>query len=140
MQGMHKLVDTLRDDTGIKLFIDWHSYSQYILAPVGYNCTHYVDTLGQHIVMGRDVAASIYRQGGVQYVFGPSCAVLYPSTGYSVDYAYEVGKAQWAYLIELRDQGQYGFVLPPELIRPTAEEQWAGIQTMLRQLETDFWG
>ncbi|KAH7310616.1 zinc carboxypeptidase [Stachybotrys elegans] len=139
MKGMHSFVDTLRDTQGIKLFIDWHSYSQYLLAPVGYNCTHYVPTLGQHIVMGREVARSIYRVDGVQFVFGPSCAVLYPSTGYSVDYAYEVGGAQWAYLIELRDQGQYGFVLPPELILISAQEQWAGMRTMLRLVDQPFW-
>ncbi|KEY67255.1 hypothetical protein S7711_09050 [Stachybotrys chartarum IBT 7711] len=139
MQGMHALVDRLRDETGIKLFIDWHSYSQYLLAPVGWNCTEYVPTLGQHITMGRNVARSIFAVDGVQFVFGPSCAVLYPSTGYSVDYAYAVGEAQWAYLIELRDTGAFGFILPPEQIRVSGQEQWAGMRTMLSSLETVFW-
>jgi hypothetical protein len=139
MKGMHTLVDKLRDSTGIKLYIDWHSYSQYLLAPVGWNCTHYIDELGQHITMGREVSRAIREVDGVQFVFGPSCAVLYPSTGYSVDYAYSVGKAQWAYLIELRDTGDYGFVLPPEQIRVSGEEQWQGIKTMLGLLDTTFW-
>jgi murein tripeptide amidase MpaA len=139
MQGMHAFVDELRDGPGIKLFIDWHSFSQYLLAPVGWNCTHYIDELGQHMTMGREVSNAIREVDGVQFVFGPSCAVLYPSTGYSVDYAYSVGKAQWAYLIELRDTGDFGFVLPPEQIRVSGEEQWEGIKTMLSLLNTTFW-
>ncbi|KAF5005055.1 hypothetical protein FDECE_8471 [Fusarium decemcellulare] len=138
IQGLRKLVDKLGKTSGIKLYIDWHSYSQYLLAPVGYSCTKYVDNLGQHINLASRASKAIRAVEGVQYTFGPSCTVLYPSTGYSIDYVYEVAKADWAYLIELRDTGNYGFVLPPEQIIGTAKEQWAGIQVVLSLLDEVF--
>ena len=52
-------------------------------------------------------------------------------TGSSVDYIYGPGKADWSYTIELRDTGNFGFVLPPDQIRGAAEEQWVAMQYML---------
>lgn len=138
MQGMHALIDKLRDEVGIKLFIDWHSFSQFLLAPVGWDCKTYVPTLGEHTYVAHQTSRAIRSVSGTQFVFGPSCSVLYFSTGYSVDYAYEVGKAKYSYLIELRDTGNYGFILPPEQIRGSVEEQWAGMKTMLSLLDTDL--
>ncbi|KAI8315580.1 zinc carboxypeptidase [Colletotrichum sp. SAR11_240] len=138
MEGLHKLVDTLRDTSGLKLYIDWHSYSQYFLTPVGYNCTYYVDTLGQHIKLAQLASDAIREVEGVTFTYGPSCATLYPTTGASFDYAYAVGKAQWSYLIELRDTGDFGFVLPPEQIRGSVTEQWEGMKVMLSVLDEVF--
>lgn len=131
MDGLHTLIDELRDTSGIKLYIDWHSYSQYILAPLGYNCTSYIPTLGQHLQIAHRAARAIRAVEGVQFTYGPSCPLLYASTGYSVDYAFEVGKADYAFLIELRDTGNFGFVLPPEQILGSVTEQWEGIKVIL---------
>ncbi|KAH7374418.1 carboxypeptidase A5 [Plectosphaerella cucumerina] len=140
MAGMHALVDKLRDGPGIQLFIDWHSFSQFLLAPVGYDCRRYVPTLGEHIYVAHQASRAIRGVEGTQFVFGPSCSVLYASTGYSIDYAYEVGGAKYAYLIELRDTGNYGFVLPPEQILGSAREQWAGMRVMLGLLDRPIFG
>jgi len=137
-QGLTKLVDTLRDTSGIKLYIDWHSYGQYILAPWGFNCTLYADDLGQHINLAALVSNTIREVNGKTFTFGPSCGTLYATTGSSVDYIYGAGKADWSYTIELRDTGDFGFVLPPDQIRATAEEQWEGIQVMLALLDEVF--
>ncbi|RXG47307.1 hypothetical protein VDGE_07134 [Verticillium dahliae] len=137
MAGLHAFIDRLRDTNGIKLFIDWHSYSQYLLAPLSWNCTQYIPKLGQHINLARRATQAIREVEGTQFVFGPSCATLYVATGYSIDYAYEVGKADWAYLIELRDTGNHGFVLPPAQIRGSAEEQWAGFKTILQYVDVE---
>ncbi|WYZ43279.1 hypothetical protein EsH8_VI_000978 [Colletotrichum jinshuiense] len=138
MQGLHKLVDELRDAGGLKLYIDWHSYSQYFLAPVGYNCTVYIPTLGQHIFLAQYASDAIRGVEGVTFTYGPGCAVLYPTTGASYDYAYGVGKAEWSYLIELRDTGDNGFILPPEQIRGSVTEQWEGVKVMLSLLDEVF--
>ena len=138
-QGLVKLVNKLRDEQGIKLYIDWHSYGQYILSPWGYNCTIYAESLGRHTKLAALTGDAI-RTGanGTTYTFGPSCSTLYATTGSSVDYIYGVGKADWSYTIELRDTGDYGFVLPPTQIRGNVEEQWAGMQVMLQLLDEEF--
>lgn len=72
------------------------------------------------------------------FTFGPSGAVLYPTTGFAVDHIYTIGRAEWAYTIELPDYGDFGFVLPPERIRPAVEEQWVGQQVLLSLLDEEF--
>lgn len=139
-KGLVKFVKHLRDLHGIKLFIDWHSYGQYILSPWGYNCTIVPEDIGEHIQLASLTSETIRDQGGygTTFTFGPSCSTLYATTGSSVDFIYGVGKADWSYTIELRDTGDFGFVLPPDQIRPAAEEQWAGMQVMLSLLDEVF--
>ena len=43
-------------------------------------------------------------------------------SGGSIDYAYEKLGVIYSYALELRDRGQYGFVLPANQIRPSGEE------------------
>lgn len=39
-----------------------------------------------------------------------------------------------SYLVELRDRGLNGFVLPPEEIIPTAMETWAGVKVAINNV------
>ena len=57
-----------------------------------------------------------------------SCVCLDSSSGTSRDWAYGVPAIEYVYTIELRDEGEYGFLLPPEQITPTVEETWAAIK------------
>ena len=84
------------------------------------------------------VSATIRDVNDITFTFGPSCSTLYATTGSSVDYIYGAGKADWSYTIELRDTGDFGFVLPPDQIKPSVEEQWEGIQVMLYLLDEAF--
>ena len=40
--------------------------------------------------------------------------------------------------MELRDTGEYGFILPPNQIIPTGEEVWAFHMTVARQIIQEF--
>ena len=44
-----------------------------------------------------------------------------------MDWAHGVAGIPYTYLLELRDQGRHGFLLPTRDILPTAEETWQGI-------------
>lgn len=72
------------------------------------------------------------------FTFGPSGATLYTTTGAAPDHVYAIGGAEFSYTIELRDTGDFGFVLPPEQILPTAKEQWVGQQVLLSLLDETF--
>ncbi|KAF2343486.1 Peptidase M14 carboxypeptidase A, partial [Trinorchestia longiramus] len=52
------------------------------------------------------------------------------ASGGSDDWALGEGGAEYAYTIELRDQGTFGFELPAVLIQPTAEETWEGFKVV----------
>ncbi len=110
----------------IAAHIDFHSYSQLILRPYGYD---YIEAPGPdgtlHQQLGDDMADAIYSVHGKTYTSTPAYD-LYLASGICSDWAYEEGGAL-AWTIELRDTGQYGFVLPPEQIIPTGEENFAAI-------------
>lgn len=139
-QGLDKLVRKLRDGPGIKLFIDWHSYGQYILSPYGNNETHYAPELGKWTKAASILSEAIRDSSDARttFTFGPSGATLYTTTGAAPDHVYVIGGAEFSYTIELRDTGDFGFVLPPEQIRPTVEEQLVGQKLLWILLDEVF--
>lgn len=52
-------------------------------------------------------------------------------SGTSVDYMYAAHEIPLSYTFEFRDQGTYGFVLPPEQIIPNCQETTDAILTMV---------
>lgn len=58
---------------------------------------------------------------GVNYLVGASGTLLYPAAGASDDWAKSLG-IKYAYTVELRDSGRYGFILPASHIEKTAQE------------------
>ncbi|KAH6971043.1 zinc carboxypeptidase [Ilyonectria sp. MPI-CAGE-AT-0026] len=117
---------------GIKLFVDWHSYGQYILQGYGYNCNQYPANINQQLSAANAVANRISQYSGARYTTGPSCSTLYATTGSAPDYLTGVSNATYAWTIELRpaSSGAGGFVLPANLILTTAREQWEGLKTL----------
>lgn len=53
------------------------------------------------------------------------------ASGITVDWAYDSG-IKYAFSFELRDTGQYGFLLPASQIVPTAQETWMAIRTIMK--------
>ncbi|KAK7908936.1 hypothetical protein PG985_014814 [Apiospora marii] len=138
--GLDAFVRRVRDAQGIKLYIDWHSYGQLLLFPFGYAETLYAPQLGKWTKAASMVSEAIRdaSTNGTTYTFGPSGATLYATSGSAPDHVYSVGRAEWSFTIELRDTGRFGFVLPPEQIRPAAEEMWAGQKVLFSLLDETF--
>ena len=63
---------------------------------------------------------ALHAVHGSEYVTGCLACVLYVASGTAVDWAYGGADIKYSYTIELRDTGEYGFVLPPDQIIPTA--------------------
>jgi carboxypeptidase A4 len=118
---------------GIKLYIDWHSYGQYILLPYGYNCAARATNHAQQTSLASALASRIAQPYGTRFTYGPACSTLYATTGDSTDYLTDVAKAEYAWTIELRPQESSGggFVLPPSQILPASIEQWEGMKYLL---------
>lgn len=73
---------------------------------------------------------AISAVGGPYYRVGAAANTLYPASGGSDDWAKGHGKFKYAYTIELRDNGRYGFVLPASYIKPTATEALAAVRVI----------
>ena len=60
--------------------------------------------------------------------------VLDSVSGDTVDWAYDTAGVNVTFALELRDTGDYGFLLPANQIKPAVLETWAGIKAVIEQL------
>ena len=58
------------------------------------------------------------------------------NSGATKDWAYGVLGVRYAFALELRDTGRYGFMLPANQIMPTGIETFAAIKAMGAALRT----
>lgn len=61
-----------------------------------------------------------------------------PAAGGSEDYAKGVAGIKFSYCFELRDTGNYGFLLPPAQIIPTGQETLAAVESMAEDVITYY--
>ncbi|KAL8894456.1 MAG: hypothetical protein Q9207_008498 [Kuettlingeria erythrocarpa] len=118
----------------LKLFIDYHSYSQLFMTPYGYSCSVVTANNNEYQSLARGVVAAIKAVYGTVFRTGPICPTIYQVSGSSVDYLADVTKAQYSFTSELRDTGNYGFVLPADQILPSGVEAFAGLKYLLSNL------
>lgn len=110
---------------GLRAHIDFHSYSQLVLAPWGWTEDPAPDAAELN-GLAADMADAIFDVHGETYISGPISTTLYIADGSVVDWMYgDQGVFSWT--IELRDTGVFGFVLPPDQIIPTGEENLAAV-------------
>lgn len=130
MKALTAHLSGLRDTTGIKWFVDWHAFSQLILLPYGYDCNKKAANIDHQMKLAGGVAAAIQGTNGLKFVYGPTCKTIYKASGGSMDWGYDVGKAElsWAYELRPSSNGAGGFILPPSNIVPSGEENWAGVE------------
>jgi murein tripeptide amidase MpaA len=111
----------------IVAFMDYHSYGQWILWPWGYICEEPPEPdASEYWSLGNTMQSLIYSVHSQYYQPGPTCQTLYQCSGCSLDWGYGAANA-FSFTIELRDTGYYGFLLPPEQILPTCQENLPAI-------------
>eukprot|EP01113_Clastostelium_recurvatum_P004483 TRINITY_DN1197_c0_g1_i1.p1 TRINITY_DN1197_c0_g1~~TRINITY_DN1197_c0_g1_i1.p1 ORF type:complete len:452 (+),score=113.63 TRINITY_DN1197_c0_g1_i1:65-1357(+) len=113
--------------------VDYHSYSQLVLRPFGYGQVTPPDEADLKAV-GDEYAAIILRQTQVKYISQPGWQ-LYLTTGGVRDWWKGYMGIKLAYTVELRpaEGASNGFVLPPDQIAPTAQENWAAFKYFAKQ-------
>merc|ERR1712241_983809 len=113
----------------------FHSYSQLQLWPYGYDYGAYPDNYEEIQQLAIDSCDAIYAVHGT--VFDPiNSADLYPASGAADDWYKGVLGSRFTFTTELRDTGNYGFILPPDQIIDSGEEIWAAMEVIIKQLLT----
>uniref|UniRef100_A0A8C8Z5L6 Carboxypeptidase A3 n=1 Tax=Prolemur simus TaxID=1328070 RepID=A0A8C8Z5L6_PROSS len=110
----------------IKVYITFHSYSQMLLFPYGYTSKlppNHKD-LAKVAKITTDVLSTQYE---TRYIYGPIQSTIYPVSGSSVDWAYDLG-IKYTFAFELRDKGKFGFLLPESQIKPTCKETMLAVK------------
>ncbi|XP_008060336.1 carboxypeptidase B2, partial [Carlito syrichta] len=110
----------------IKAYISMHSYSQQILFPYSYNRSKSKDHEELSLVASEAVRAIQRINKNIMYTHGSGSETLYLAPGGSDDWIYDLG-IKYSFTIELRDTGQFGFLLPARYIRPTCKEALAAV-------------
>lgn len=62
------------------------------------------------------------------------CLFIDAAAGGSDDFAKGECGIKYSYTVELRDRGQFGFILPQEQIVPTADETWSAVKTLAESI------
>lgn len=110
----------------IKFYLTTHSFNQLWACPYAHT-TEPSPSLATHMRVLRSIQRAVLATEGVKYEIGPLSTSLYVGSGFGIDFAYEKCGIEHSYLVELRDKGNAGFVLPPDQIMPTARETYAGL-------------
>uniref|UniRef100_A0A4Y0BLF3 Peptidase_M14 domain-containing protein n=1 Tax=Anopheles funestus TaxID=62324 RepID=A0A4Y0BLF3_ANOFN len=106
----------------VKLALSIHSRGQYILLPFGYNNAPRAHNYQDLMQIGQRASVDMYKLYSKPYRVGTTAEVLYVASGISVDWAFAVAGIPLSYTFELRDQVEFGFILPADQIVPNAEE------------------
>ncbi|XP_060053528.1 mast cell carboxypeptidase A isoform X2 [Erinaceus europaeus] len=115
-----------RNLKSIKAYITVHSYSQMLLFPYGYTPEMpptYKD-LNKVAKIGTDVLSTRYE---TRYIYGPIASTIYPTSGSSLDWAYDLG-IKHTFAFELRDKGRFGFLLPESRLKSTCKETMLAVK------------
>ncbi|NXA47826.1 CBPA2 Carboxypeptidase, partial [Nothocercus julius] len=131
------VVDFIKNHGNIVAFLTLHSYSQLLMYPYGYKCTKPADYTELDSV-GKAAASSIHSLYGTTFKVGNICSTIYQASGGSIDWSYDYG-IKYSFAFELRDTGNYGFLLPASQIIPTAEETWLGLKTIMEHVRDNLY-
>jgi len=125
------LKETINQGRTIAGFVDIHSFSQLWMWPWGFTEDDTPAEDGAAMALcGNAAADALYKVHNTSFTTGPIASTIYQVGGSSVDWTYGREGIVHSYAVELRDQGEYGFLLPPEQIVPTGEELTAALTAM----------
>ncbi|KYN04252.1 Zinc carboxypeptidase A 1 [Cyphomyrmex costatus] len=136
-QSMSKYISTISNK--LYAYIAFHSYSQLLLFPYGHTIAH-LDNYDDLYNIGKKAITALSKRYGTTYTVGnvaeTICLLfLFPdvASGGSMDWVKGNYGTPITYTYELRDQGRYGFLLPPNQIIPTGEETMDSLLAMFKE-------
>jgi len=118
-----------KDPTNVRFsgYIDFHSYSQLWLSPWGYTAT-LPPAWNLQNQLSYEAITALQTLYGTVFRYGNTYNTIYPASGVSNDHTYGELGILYSYAPELRDTGQYGFLLPPAQIVPSGEETFRALE------------
>ncbi|MEE2680874.1 MAG: M14 family zinc carboxypeptidase [Planctomycetota bacterium] len=123
------LRDYILNRPTISAHVDVHSYSQLMLYPYGYQESVPPGSEGTVLAtLAVNMADAIASYEGRIYDPIPAHD-LYVASGVSDDWSYDAANTL-SYTPELRDTGQFGFILPANQIIPTGSEMLLAFKTL----------
>lgn len=114
-----------------------HSYGQMVLLPWSYTTERHPN-YDCFMEVGREIADALEAVHGIHYEVGQIPDLLGVASGAANDWAIGVGNVPYGFGMELRDTGEYGFLLPPDQIQASGEETFAYHAKMAEIMTEEF--
>ncbi|KAH9529096.1 Sodium-dependent noradrenaline transporter [Dermatophagoides farinae] len=121
----------------VKVYIAVHSYNQLWLYPWGHEIKNspHVEKLSEKAKIATE---ALYKRYKTRFQYGSSIKFQDVTSGESIDWAHGKASIPYAYQVELRDTGEYGFLLPPDQIRPSGEEITDAFKAMFLSISKEL--
>lgn len=110
-------------------YIDFHAYSELFMWPWAWTSAP-PSNAAEYDKLGFQMVSAIEAVNGVQYTYGQVYTTIYPAYGSSIDWTLGVANVSLSFVIEGRDTGRYGFLLPPAQIIPSGKETFEAVIKM----------
>nr|XP_049704872.1 zinc carboxypeptidase [Helicoverpa armigera] len=137
-RAIAQYVGTLNEQGEFVYYIAFHSYTQLIIIPYSHvqsDGSLLSGNYGDMYEIAIRGADALRKRYGTTYRVGLSANVMYPMSGTSFDWVKHAYNVPVTYLMELRDLGEFGFLLPANQIIPTALETMDALVEMDRNTE-----
>eukprot|EP00058_Branchiostoma_floridae_P005968 XP_002591456.1 hypothetical protein BRAFLDRAFT_70032 [Branchiostoma floridae] len=115
----------LTNSNDVKAYLSVQAYGEKWMTPYGWT------TGAQQLPPDQEQFHLANRAAGASFSVGTIAELSGMAAGSSCDWAYTVAGIKYSYAIELRDMWD-GYVLPADQIRPSADEFFAGLLSMVR--------
>ncbi|KAL0821875.1 hypothetical protein ABMA28_005277 [Loxostege sticticalis] len=116
--------------------VDFHSFGQLILYPW---CARSYPSRDDRVLNATagQMRAAILEYKGRYYTAGRTYDTIYPATGVIIDWVHSSG-IRHSYVIEGRDRGDHGFLMPPAYIMEAGQEMLIAVTRLAREIDKDF--
>ncbi|XP_055345293.1 carboxypeptidase B-like [Paramacrobiotus metropolitanus] len=121
----------------LRAFLTFHSHGQLWMPPYGYTYDHTPDYPDLY-ALSINATAALRAVYGTVYRVGTSAEILYTSSGTSRDFAKGRTPTKYVFTIELRDTGEFEFLLPADQIIPSGRETMEALKVVARRLIDEF--
>jgi len=112
-----------------RVYLTFHSYSELWMYPWGWT-SDLPDNWQDLDSLAQDAVAALTAVYGTTYGIGSSTNTIYAAAGGSDDYALGVAGSEYAYTVELRDRGLFGFELPESQIIESGIETYEAFKVV----------
>ncbi|EFX75601.1 hypothetical protein DAPPUDRAFT_306729 [Daphnia pulex] len=130
-RALRDLVLANKDD--LAMYISLHAYSQMWLLPWGHK-EEKPEDFSDLYSLAKIGSKALETVNGASYLIGSIPDLLYIASGSSIDWVKGAAGVKYAYTLELRDSGRYGFLLPARLILPSGKETWVALHASAIEL------
>ncbi|CAH2094781.1 unnamed protein product [Euphydryas editha] len=122
----------------LNFYFAFHSYGQKIIIPYSDRVKH-IENFSEMENYGKQAILKMYKLNGVKYGVGTIYDTYgHRASGDSISWVKKTYKIKYSLAFHLRDNGTFGYALPPERILPACKEMLLGLVELMTNLSENY--